>query len=116
LAKALIMIVRVTALLAIGLGVTMWNSGQPQLLAAHIGVGFFLVALVFLMAVMAILKKAVVPAVLAIGLVVLLPIIGFEQLPLFRRSMGGMQAAHLALALSVIGVAERLYAAMERAG
>jgi hypothetical protein len=113
--KALIMIVRLTGLIAIILGVTLWNSGNDAYLGLHIGVGFLVVTLLMVMAVLAIMKKAVVPGVVVLVLAILLPVIGFMQLPLFTRSLHGVQLAHFAIAIAVLGLGERLYAAIRAA-
>lgn len=113
--KALVMFVRLAGLIAIGLGVILWNSGNESYLALHIGVGFLVVTLLLVMAVLAIIKKAVVQGVVVLVLAVLLPVIGFLQLPLFPRSTHGIQLAHFVIALSALGLAERLYAAIRAA-
>jgi len=114
--KALIMFVRLVGLTAIILGVLLWNSGEESYLALHIGVGFLLVTLLMVLAVFAVIRKAVVPGIVAILLALLLPAIGFMQLPLSARAMGGIQLAHFVIALSAVGMAERLYASIRSAG
>jgi hypothetical protein len=115
LAKVLIMLVRVLGLAAIVLGALLW-TGRQQYLSPHIGGGFFVAMVVFVLAVIALTKKAVVPGILGVALAVLLPIIGFMQLPLTSHMMGAIQVAHIIFALATIGVAERLYAAIRNAG
>lgn len=112
--KALIMLVRLLGLLSIILGLLLW-SGSAKFLASHIGGGFLVSALVFVLAIIGILKKAVVPGVLGVILAVLLPVVGFKQLPLVFHSFGAIQIAHVIVALAVIGVAESLYGAIRRA-
>jgi hypothetical protein len=108
--KALIMLVRVVGLISILLGALVW-ADRAQLLAAHIAAGFLVSMAVFALAVAALLRKAVVPGVLGVVLAVLLPVIGFLQLPLTVHSLRLIQVLHIMVALSIIGVAERLYSA-----
>jgi hypothetical protein len=114
LAKALIMLVRVLGLAAIVLGALLW-TGRQQYLSPHIGGGFFVATVVFVLAVIAMTKKAVVPGILGVVLACLLPVIGFMQLPLTFHTLGAIQVMHIVLALATIGVAERLYAAIRSA-
>jgi hypothetical protein len=116
LAKALIMLVRVLGLAAIVLGSLLWFTNHQSYLPPHIGIGFCVAAAVFVMAVIALTRKAVVPGIMGILLALLLPMVGFMQLPLVFHSMGALQVAHVAIALTVIGVAERLHSAIHRAG
>ena len=109
LAKAFIMLVRVLGLAAIVLGCMLWMSGHEPYLGPHIGVGFCVVVLVFVMGIMALIRKAVGLGVAAILLALGLPMVGFMQLPLLPHAMGAIQAAHIAIALCTIGLAERLY-------
>jgi hypothetical protein len=111
LTKAFIMLVRVLGLAAIVIGGLLWMSGHPPYLGPHIGIGFCVVVMVFVMGMMALTKRAVGLGIAGILLAVMLPIVGFMQLqvPLLPHAMGGIQIAHIAVALCVIGVAERLY-------
>jgi hypothetical protein len=112
--KTLIMLVRVLGLAAIVVGSLLWITDHPPYLGPHIGLGFAVSAVVFVMAVLAMTKGAVVPGVLGVLLALLLPIAGFMQLPLKYHALGALQVVHIAVALSVIGVAERLYSAIRR--
>jgi hypothetical protein len=112
MAKVLIMLVRLLGLTAIVVGALLW-SGRQNLLGPHIGLGFVVATVVFVMAIM--IKKAVVPGILGVVFAMLLPVVGFMQLPLLPHTMGAIQAAHIFLALAIIGVAERLYSAIHRA-
>jgi len=114
LAKAFIMLVRVLGLASIVLGALVWSEHQ-QYLGAHIGSGFLLAATVFILAVMALLKKAVLPGILGVVLAVLLPVVGLKQLPLTFHTLAAIQVVHIVLALVTIGVAERLYSAIRSA-
>jgi hypothetical protein len=111
LAKAFIMLARLLGLAAIVLGSMLWMSGHLPYMGPHIGVGFCVAVVVFVMGVIAVAKKAVGLGVAGILLAVLLPIVGFMQLqtPLLPHAMGGIQVAHIAIALCTIGLAERLY-------
>ena len=110
------MLVRVLGLAAIVLGGLLWLTGHQPYLGPHIGIGFCIAMLVFVMSVIAATKKAVVLGLVGILLAVLLPLIGFMQLPLVFHSMGAIQAAHIFVALSVIGIAERLHSVIQQAG
>jgi hypothetical protein len=70
---------------------------------------------VFILAVVALTKKAVVPGILGVVFAFLLPVIGFMQLPLTFHTLRLIQVLHIMLALSVIGLAERLYSAIRSA-
>jgi hypothetical protein len=115
LAKVLIMLVRILGLAAIVVGALVWTGSKPYL-GPHIGLGFTVATLVFVLAVIAMLKKAVVPGILGVVFAVLLPVVGFMQLPLVPHTMGAIQAAHIFVALAIIGVAERLYSGISRVG
>jgi len=114
LTKALIMLVRVLGLASIVLGVLVWSEHQ-QVLGAHIGCGFLVATLVFILAVMALLKNAVLPGILGVVLAVLLPVVGLKQLPLTFHTLAAIQVIHIVFALLTIGVAERLYSAIRSA-
>ena len=109
LAKAFIMLVRVLGLAAIVIGGLLWMNAHEPYLKPHIALGFCVVVLVFVMGVIAVTKRAVGLGIAGILLALLLPMVGFMQLPLLPRAMGAMQVAHIAVALCVIGLAERLY-------
>ncbi len=89
---------------------------RQQYLSPHIGFGFIVAMVVFVLSVMALMKKAVLPGILGVVFAVLLPVVGFMQLPLTFHTLGAIQVVHIFLALAIIGVAERLYAAIQRAG
>ena len=116
MAKVLIMLVRVLGLAAIVLGVLLWITGHQPYMKPHIGAGFCVVAAVFVMAVIALTRNAVGLGVAGVLLALLLPMVGFLQLPLVFHSLGAIQVAHIAIALSVVGLAERLYSVIRRAG
>jgi hypothetical protein len=109
------MLVRVLGLAAIVLGAVLW-TGRAQYLGPHIGVGFFVAMVVFVLAVIALTKKAVVPGILGVVLAVLPPVIGLKQLPLTFHTMEAIQVAHIVFALMTIGVAESLYSAIRKNG
>lgn len=109
--KALIMLVRVLGLTSIVLGVLVWAE-RVQLLSAHIGVGFLVSIAVFVLAVVALTKKAVLPGILGVVFAILLPVIGFMQLPVTFHTLRMIQILHIMLALCMIGLAERLYSAI----
>jgi hypothetical protein len=109
------MLVRVLGLAAIVLGSLLWVTNHPPYLAPHIGLGFCVAIVVFGMGVLAIVRGAVVPGIIAVLLAVLLPVAGFMQLPMTYHALGAVQVVHIAIALSLIGVAERLYSTIRRA-
>jgi uncharacterized membrane protein YvlD (DUF360 family) len=109
------MLVRVAGLAAIILGVLLWSDHQ-QFLGPHIGSGFLVALVVFVLSVIALTKKVVVPGILGVVFAFLLPVVGFLQLPLTFHTLGAIQVMHIVLALLTIGVAERLYSAIHRAG
>jgi hypothetical protein len=114
LAKVLIVLVRVLGLVAFVLGVLLW-TGHQQYLGPHMGGGIFVAFVLFVLALVGLTMKAVVPGILGIVLAVLLPVIGLKQLPLTFHTMGAIQVAHIVFALAAIGVAESLYGAIRRA-
>jgi hypothetical protein len=107
------MLVRVFGLLAILVGALLWGGREP-LLGAHIGVGMLVALALFVMGVMALLKKAIGPGVAGIVMAVLLPAFGFMQLPLTFHSWRPVQVIHVMVALMAIGLGERLYSALHR--
>ena len=114
MAKSLIMLVRVLGLAAIVVGSLSWITGQRLYLGPHIGLGFCVAVAVLVMAVVAMAKGDVVLGVIGLLLAILLPLIGFMQLPVVFHSMGAIQGIHIALAFTAIGVAERLYSVIRR--
>jgi hypothetical protein len=117
-AKTLILLVRILGLAAIVLGCLLWITGSPYrltYLGPHIGTGFCVAAVVFVMAVLGLIRGALTPGCIGLVLALLLPVAGFMQLPLRFHSLGVIQVVHIAIALSIIGVAERLYAAIRQA-
>ena len=112
--KALIMLVRVLGLVSIVLGGLVWAE-HAQLLSAHIGVGFLVSIAVFVLAVVAMIKKAILPGILGVVFAFLLPVIGFLQLPVTFHTLRMIQVLHIMLALCIIGLAERLYSATRSA-
>ena len=109
------MVVRVLGLAAVVIGSLLWFTNHRPYLGPHIGLGFCVAAAVFVMSVIAMIKGDVVLGVAGLLLAILLPFVGFMQLPLVFHSMGAIQVAHIVLGLSAIGVAERLYSAIRRA-
>ncbi len=113
MAKALIMLVRLAAVVSLILGALLW-SGSEKYLGPHIGSGFLIAGVVFVLSILGILKKAVVPGIVGVILAVLLPVVGFKQLPLSFHTFGAVQIIHVLVALAIIGVAESLYGAIRR--
>ncbi len=112
--KILIMVLRLLAIVSIVLGVLLW-AGQ-NFLGAHIGVGFLITAILLVLSLLAFAKKAVPLGIVGLVLVVLLPIVGFKQLPLvFGEGVRLIQVAHVIVVLLALGVAEALNAAIKKA-
>lgn len=116
MAKALIMLVRIVGLAAVVLGALLWWTDHRQYLGPHIGSGFLVAIIVFVMAVIALTKKAIGPGILGVILACLLPVLGFMQFPLAFHTLHMIQVLHFVFALATIGVAESLYAAIRKAG
>jgi hypothetical protein len=116
MAKVLIMLVRVFGMAAIVLGAMLWSTGHQPYLAPHIGAGFLVAIVVFVLAVVALTRKAVLPGILGVVFALLLPVVGFMQFPLVFHELRAIQVVHVMLALLTIGVAERLFSAIHRAG
>jgi len=110
-AKLLVMVVRIAGLAAIVVGALLW-SGRPALLGPHIGIGFAVAIVVFIMAVMALMRKAIGVGVAGIVLACLLPVVGFMQLPLTFHGLSLVQVVHVMIGLVAIGLAERLYSGL----
>jgi hypothetical protein len=108
------MLVRILGLAAIVLGGLLWSTGHQPYLGPHIGLGFCVALLVMVLSVLAMTKRAVVPGAIGFLLALVLPVLGFMQLPLASHPMGMIQVAHLAVALTVVGIAERLYSAVRQ--
>ncbi|MGZ4787617.1 MAG: hypothetical protein ACXVZV_03715 [Terriglobales bacterium] len=115
LAKVLIMLVRLIALVEIGLGIWIASiSGLPYL-KAHIVLGFCVALLLLLLAVISFTRRQVMVGVLGAIFAGLLPAIGLKQFPLkFGSNLGAVQYAHVAIALLSIGVAEAMYGKIKR--
>jgi hypothetical protein len=113
LAKTLIMLVRVLGLAALILGALFWTR-RPLYLGPHIGSGFLVATVLFVLAVIALTKGVVIQGILGVVFAVLLPVVGLRQLPLTFHTFSAIQIAHVILALAAIGVAESLYAAIRK--
>ncbi len=115
-AKVLVMLVRLTAVLAIIFGILLL-TGSAEYLRLHIGIGFFLTGLVVLLAILALTRGAVGPGIGGIVFAFLLPYVGLKQFPLrFGFHLGWIQISHVVVALVTLGIAEMLYGKIRRAG
>ena len=113
--KVLIMLIRLVAIFAIVLGILLLSGTNTEFLRIHIGVGFFLSTLVVLLAILALTRGAVVPAIVGILFAFLLPYVGLKQFPLkFGWQLGWIQISHVVVALVTLGVAEMLYGKLRR--
>lgn len=116
LAKVLIMLVRLAALVAIVLGILLLSGTNTEYLRVHIGIGFFLTGLVVLLAILALTKGAVGPAIVGIVFAFLLPYVGLKQFPLrFGVHLGWIQISHVIVALLTLGLAEMLHGRIRKA-
>lgn len=115
LAKVLIRIVRLVAIVAIGLGIWIASlSGLPYL-KLHIALGFVMALCLLLLAVIAAARRAIPLAVIGIIFAILIPVTGFKQFPLkFGSAMGAIQYVHVAIVLLAIGVAEALHGRIKK--
>jgi hypothetical protein len=115
-AKVLIMLVRLVAVIEIGLGIWIaFGKGYPYL-KAHIALGFVMALSVFLLSMIAATRREFTLMIVGIVLAVLIPVIGFTQLkPQYAGSIGPVQYAHVVIVLAAIGVAEALHARIKRA-
>ncbi len=115
-AKVLIMLVRLLAVFAIVLGILLLSGTHTEFLRLHIGVGFLIAALVIVLALIALTKGAVGPAIGGIVLAFLLPYLGLKQFPLhFGFNLGWIQISHVAVALITLGIAELLHGKIRNA-
>jgi hypothetical protein len=113
-AKICIMLVRALALVSIVLGVLIWTGQSPNLLGAHIGIGFTITLLLVILAVLALAKRAFLIGLLGIAAAVVLPWIGFRQFPLSFQHLGAIQVAHILVVIAALGIAESLHAAVRK--
>ena len=115
-AKILIMLIRLLAVLAIVVGIVLLSGTHSEFVAVHMAVGFFLVLLVVILAIMALTKGAVGPAILGIVFAFLLPYVGLRQFPLrFGAHLGWIQISHVVVALLTLGLAEMLHSTIRKA-
>lgn len=115
LAKVLIMLVRLIWLVELGLGISLASAKGLAYVKLHIGLGFTLALLLFILAMIGLVKREIVPAILGIIFAVLLPYIGLQQFPIkFGPALGMIQYAHVVIVLLAIGVAEMLHAKIKR--
>jgi len=113
-AKILIMLIRALALVSIVLGVLIWTGNSPNLLGAHIGLGFTITLLIALLTVLALVKRAFPIGILGVVAAVTLPWIGLRQFPLAFRHLGAIQVAHILVVVAALGISESLYAAIRK--
>jgi hypothetical protein len=116
LAKVLIMLARLVFVVELGFGIAIASQKGLQYLKLHIGLGFAMAVMLLLLAVLAAIKKLVLPTLLGCTFAIVLPWTGIEQLPI--RLAGGfraIQAAHAVIAILSIGAAEIIYARVKRA-
>ena len=116
LAKVLIMLVRLIAVFSIVLGVLILSGTNTQYIGAHMGLGFFIVLLVIILAILALVRRAVGLGLVAIVFAFLLAYVGLRQFPLrFGWHLSLIQISHVIVALVTLGIAEALYGAIRRA-
>lgn len=115
LAKILILLIRVVALAAIVFGVMVWLGTFPQLLEAHMGLGFLIALMLAILAVISLVKRFFALGVLGLIAAVLLPVIGLRQFPLAFRHLAPIQVSHLIVVFAALGIAESTYSAIRKA-
>lgn len=115
LAKILIMLIRAISLALIIFGVMIWLGNFPQLLEAHIGLGFLVALILAVLSIVALAKRVVALGVLGLIAAVLLPVVGLRQFPLAFRHLGPIQISHLIVVFAALGIAESAYQAIRRA-
>lgn len=116
LAKILILFIRALALAAIIFGIMIWLGTFPNLLEAHMGLGYLIAICVAILAVIALMKRAFALGILGLCAAVLLPVIGMRQFPLAFRHLGPIQVSHLIIVFAALGIAESTYKAIRAAG
>ena len=102
------------AVVALILGVMLW-TGNAGMLQGHIGVGFLVSIAVFILSIMAILNKAIGIGVAGVVFAFLLPLVGFLQLPATYHTLRLIQVIHVMVGLMALGIAERIYSAIQSA-
>ena len=116
LAKVLIMLIRLVAILAIVLGILLLSGTNTEYLRFHIAIGFLLTMLVVILAILALIRGGVGPAIVGIIFAFLLPYVGLKQFPLrFGVHLGWIQISHVVVALLTLGIAEMLHGKIRRA-
>lgn len=116
LAKVLIMLVRLIWIIELGLGISIASAKGLAYVKLHIGLGFTMALVLFVLAMIGLVKRQVVAAILGIIFAVLLPYIGLQQFPIkFGPALGPIQYAHVVIALLAIGVAEMMHAKIRKA-
>ena len=117
LAKVVTMLIRLLWLFELALGVYVATGRGFAEVKLHVGIGFATTLLIFLLAMIAAVYRAWVPAVLGLVFSALLPYIGLAQLPVqLGGGMRPIQYAHVIIALGAIGVAEMTYGKIKRLG
>jgi len=117
LAKILIMLIRLVALVAIVFGIILFlgHSENPQnSIAAHFALGFLLTIALFLLGVVGIMRKVVPLGVLGILFAIALPITGFKQIATIGPHVGVPQILHIIVVLAALGIAEATAAKIKR--
>jgi hypothetical protein len=113
-AKTVIILVRSLALVSIVLGILIWTGQMPNLLGAHIALGFIITLLLVILAILALVKRAFPLGLLGLVAAIALPWIGFRQFPLSFMHLGAIQVAHILVVIAVLGIAESLFAAIRK--
>jgi hypothetical protein len=115
LAKVLIMLVRVIAIVEIGLGVWIASAKGLPYLKVHIALGFVMALSVLLLALIAAVKRVFGLFVVGTAFAILIPVVGFKQFPLkFGPALGAPQYLHVLIVLAAIGIAEALHGKIKR--
>lgn len=109
------MLVRMIAVIELGLGIAIASAKGLAYLKIHMALGFAISLLLLLLAIVAAVKHRVLAVILGCSFAILLPFIGLKQFPIkFGPALGAVQYAHVAIALGAIGVAEFMNAAIRK--
>ena len=110
-----LMTLRASGVLALILGIVLW-TGNDNLTAVHIVLGFLVVASLWWIAAAAFTSPAVTPALAGVAVLVglLQIVLGYTQVNLFLSAHAVVQVTHLVLGLAALGLGEVLVARMKR--
>ena len=113
--RIVIMLVRMIFVIELALGIWIASIKGLPYLKLHMALGFGVSLLLLLLAIVAAIRKLVLPVILGSIFAILLPYVGIKQFPIrFAPALGPIQYAHVAVALAAIGAAEFIHARTAR--